>query len=106
MNIYIICEIEIYREVHLKEVMKVEYEEIYRILPSGINEEVKRYFKIEGVQEIRVKIGKQVMLTTSKGEKILDYTITNEDRQAITDVLNAYNLMCSVSPDVLRKALA
>ena len=38
--------------------------------------------------------------------KSYDYTITNEDRQAITDVLNAYNLMCSVSPDVLRKALA
>ena len=38
--------------------------------------------------------------------KSYDYTITNEDLQAITDVLNAYNLMCSVSPDVLRKALA
>jgi len=35
-----------------------------------------------------------------------DYTITNEDRQAITDVINAYNLMCSVSPEVMRKALA
>lgn len=38
-------------------------------------------------------------------EKLCDYTVTNEDRQAITDVLNAYNLMCSVSPEVLHKAL-
>ena len=92
MNIYIICEIEIYREVHLKEVMKVEDEEIYRMLPSGINEEVKRYFKIEGVQEIRVKIGRQVMLTTSKGEKILDYTITNEDLKYMMSKISNYSL--------------
>ena len=35
----------------------------------------------------------------------VDYTVTPEERQAITDVLNAYNLMCAVSPEVLRKAL-
>ena len=35
----------------------------------------------------------------------VDYTVTPEERQAITDVLNAYNRMCSVSPEVLRKAL-
>lgn len=35
----------------------------------------------------------------------VDYTVTPEERQAIIDVLNAYTLMCSVSPEVLRKAL-
>lgn len=40
------------------------------------------------------------------GQRNYDYVLTPQNRQAITDVLNAYNLMCSVSPDVLRKALA
>lgn len=35
-----------------------------------------------------------------------DYILTPENRQAITDILNAYDLMRSVSPEVLRKALA
>ena len=40
------------------------------------------------------------------GQRNYDYVLTPQNRQAITDVLNAYNLMRSVSPDVLRKALA
>ena len=40
------------------------------------------------------------------GYEDYDYVLTPQNRQAITDVLNAYNLMCSVSPEVLRKALA
>ena len=40
------------------------------------------------------------------GYQNYDYVLTQQNRHAITDVLNAYNLMCSVSPDVLRKALA
>ena len=39
------------------------------------------------------------------GYQNYDYVLTPQNRQAITDVLNAYNLMCSVSPEVLRKAL-
>lgn len=35
-----------------------------------------------------------------------DYILTAANRQEITDVLNAYDLMRSVSPEVLRKALA
>ena len=40
------------------------------------------------------------------GYQNYDYVLTPQNRQAITDVLNAYNLMCAVSPEVLRKALA
>ena len=39
------------------------------------------------------------------GQQSYDYILTPQNRQAITDVLNAYNLMCDVSPEVLRKAL-
>lgn len=39
------------------------------------------------------------------GYQNYDYVLTPQNRQAITDVLNAYNLMCAVSPEVLRKAL-
>lgn len=40
------------------------------------------------------------------GYQNYDYVLTPQNRQAITDVLDAYNLMCAVSPEVLRKALA
>jgi len=40
------------------------------------------------------------------GYQNYDYVLTPQNRQAITDVMNAYNLMCSVSPEVLSKALA
>ena len=35
-----------------------------------------------------------------------DYVLTPQNRQSITDVLHTYDLMYSVSPDVMRKALA
>ena len=35
-----------------------------------------------------------------------DYVLTPQNRQSITDVLHTYDLMCSVSSDVMRKALA
>lgn len=35
-----------------------------------------------------------------------DYVLTQENWQEITDVLNAYDLMCAASPEVLYKALA
>lgn len=70
----------------------MECEEIYRILPNVINSEVKKYFNEEGLQEIRVKIGKQVMLTTSKGERILDYVVTNEDLKYMMSKISNYSL--------------
>ena len=38
-------------------------------------------------------------------DKTVDYVLSNEDRQAITDVLYAYDLMNQVSADVLHKVL-
>lgn len=70
----------------------MEYEEIYRILPNSINNEVRKYFNEEGLQEIRVKIGKQVMLTTSKNERILEYVMTNEDLKYMMSKISNYSL--------------
>lgn len=55
---------------------------------------------------LRDALSSQEAIFRFSGYQNYDYVLTQQNRQAITDVLNAYNLMCSVSPDVLRKALA
>lgn len=58
------------------------------------------------IELLRDALSSQEAIFRFSGYQNYDYVLTQQNRQAITDVLNAYNLMCSVSPDVLRKALA
>lgn len=51
-----------------------------------------------------MKIEKRVNLYAFEVEYI-DHTVTPEERQAITDVLNAYDLFKAASPTVRAKAL-
>jgi len=60
-------------------------------------------FDIELLQDA---LSSKEAIVRFSGYQSYDYVLTPQNRQAITDVLNAYNLMCSVSPEVLRKALA
>ena len=46
-----------------------------------------------------------VMRFTGWEGNSLDYTLTPENRQALTDIINAYNLIMAASPDVRLKAI-
>ncbi|MDU8690687.1 hypothetical protein RX411_05195 [Faecalibacterium prausnitzii] len=64
--------------------------------------DIKMLKEFLSADEVIVRFQRENYGTT----EYIDHTVTPEERQAITDVLNAYNLMCSVSPEVLHKALA
>lgn len=76
-----------------KEVIKINYEdEILRVLPLKVSSEIKSYFQIDKVQEIRIKIGKSIILNSFKGERILKYIATEEDVKQILVKISNYSL--------------
>ncbi|MBM6837807.1 stage III sporulation protein AA, partial [Clostridium saudiense] len=53
--------------------IKVVYgDEIIRILPEKIGNEIKNFIREGNIQEIRIKVGKPIILILSDEEKILD----------------------------------
>ncbi|MGL5353133.1 MAG: stage III sporulation protein AA [Clostridium sp.] len=67
-------------------------EEILKVLPLKISNEVSKYFEIDEVQEIRIKVGKQVILNSFKVERILNTIITVEDIKQILVKISNYSL--------------
>lgn len=67
-------------------------EEIIRILPKKISTEVRSYIYDGLIQEIRIKIGKPIILNLSNEEKILNYIATNEDMKEILVKISNYSL--------------
>lgn len=67
-------------------------EEIIRILPQKISTEVRSYIYDGLIQEIRIKIGKPIILNLSNEEKILNYIATNEDMKEILVKISNYSL--------------
>ena len=57
----------------------MKYDEMYKILPEDIGDKIKEFLMNDIVQEIRIKIGKPVILNLSFEEKLLDYIPTKED---------------------------
>lgn len=73
--------------------IKVIYvEEIIRILPEKISSEVKKFIKDGNIQEIRIKVGKPIILILSNEEKILDCTTTSEEVKGILIKISNYSL--------------
>lgn len=73
--------------------MKLVYgEEIIRILPEKISSEVRAYINEGNIQEIRIKIGKPIILILSNEEKVLDYIATNEEMRGILVKISNYSL--------------
>lgn len=73
--------------------IKINYEdEILRVLPLKVSSEIKSYFQIDKVQEIRIKIGKSIILNSFKGERILKYIATEEDVKQILVKISNYSL--------------
>lgn len=67
-------------------------EEVLKILPIKLNSQVKEFLYLDGMQEIRVKIGKPVILYSHMGEKILDYVPTEEDIKYMMIKMSNYSL--------------
>lgn len=73
--------------------IKVIYvEEIIRILPEKISSEVKKFIKDGNIQEIRIKVGKPIILILSNEEKILDCTTTSDEVKGILIKISNYSL--------------
>ena len=73
--------------------IKINYEdEILRVLPFKISSEIREYFQSDKIQEIRIKVGKCIILNSFKGERILTYIVTVEDIKQILVKISNYSL--------------
>lgn len=67
-------------------------EEILKVLPLKISNEVKEILLKEPVQEIRIKVNKSIIINTSHKEIILKYVTTIEDIKQILVKVSNYSL--------------
>lgn len=67
-------------------------DEILRVLPLKISSEIRGYFQSDKIQEIRIKVGKPIILNSFKGERILKYTVTADDIKQILVKISNYSL--------------
>lgn len=70
----------------------MKYDEVYKILPSTISNIIEKYLLDDLIQEIRIKIGKPIILNLSMGEKVLDYRVTNDDLKYMISKISNYSL--------------
>lgn len=70
----------------------MKYEEVYKMLPDNIKNNVKEFLVLEEVQEIRIKIGKPIIIVLSFQEKILDYIATKDDLRYMISKISNYSL--------------
>ena len=67
-------------------------DEIIRILPEKIGNEIKNFIREGNIQEIRIKVGKPIILILSNEEKILDCITTNDEVKGILVKISNYSL--------------
>ena len=70
----------------------MKYDEVYKILPESIGNSIKEFLLSDGIQEIRIKIGKPIILNLSFEEKVLDYIPTKEDLRYMIAKISNYSL--------------
>ena len=70
----------------------MRYDEIYKILPETIGNSIKEFLMADGIQEIRIKVGKPIILNLSFEEKVLDYFPTREDLRYMITKISNYSL--------------
>ena len=66
-------------------------DEIYKVLPLKISDEIKKHSVIDLLQEIRVKIDRPIILNCNDGEIILDYCATREDLKNMISKISNYS---------------
>ena len=67
-------------------------EEVIRILPEKIANETKKFISDGTIQEIRIKVGKPIILILSNEEKVLNYVTTNDEVKGILVKISNYSL--------------
>lgn len=67
-------------------------ENVIRIFPFSIGNLLKERMNKEQVYEIRVKIGKPILIYSKCGENIIDYIPTKEDMKIIMQKISSYSL--------------
>ena len=70
----------------------MKYDEVYKILPLAISNNIEKYLLDDEIQEIRIKIGKPIILNLSMCEKILDYRVTSDDLKYMISKISNYSL--------------
>lgn len=66
--------------------------EILSVLSDDINNSITSFNKIEGLQEIRIKIGKPLSLIKDNKEIICKYNVTSEDLRITLQKISNYSL--------------
>ena len=70
----------------------MNYDEIYKILPVTIGNSIKQFLMEDKIQEIRIKVGKPIILNLAFEEKVLDYIPTREDLRHLITKISNYSL--------------
>ena len=73
-------------------IKRVYGEEVIRILPEKIANETKKFISDGTIQEIRIKVGKPIILILSNEEKVLNYVTTNDEVKGILVKISNYSL--------------
>lgn len=70
----------------------MNYDEIYKILPETIGNSIKQFLMEDKIQEIRIKVGKPIILNLAFEERVLDYIPTKEDLRYLITKISNYSL--------------
>ena len=70
----------------------MNYDGIYKILPEAIGNSIKQFLVEDKIQEIRIKVGKPIILNLAFEEKVLDYIPTREDLRYLITKISNYSL--------------
>ena len=70
----------------------MNYDDIYKILPETIGNSIKQFLMEDKIQEIRIKVGKPIILNLAFEEKVLDYIPTREDLRYLITKISNYSL--------------
>lgn len=67
-------------------------DEVIKILPEKISSEIRNFIREGNIQEIRIKVGKPIILILSNEERILDYVTTSDEVKGILVKISNYSL--------------
>lgn len=66
-------------------------QEVYKILPKNVMQEVKKQGD-EGLEEIRMRTGKRLILSYKDKESMTDYMVTGEDIERCLELVCGYSM--------------
>ena len=70
----------------------MNYDDIYKILPETIGNSIKQFLMEDKIQEVRIKVGKPIILNLAFEEKVLDYVATRDDLRYLITKISNYSL--------------